>query len=172
MIKTRNNSFPEFNKIDVVIKELNKLSTAYSIFNDVCLSLNRPVKYRNTQKNVKFCQIDYVVIGPTGIFIIEAKEWSDRILKKNKLLLLKEVDKAGLIFYIKIFNRFRRKFPIYNVAIMLRKVPKVKYGFVYHLTIKELYWFILRREGVISKKKIRQIIRWLAKISNRKAIKR
>lgn len=157
---------------NTVLRELYRLSSTYQIFNDVCLKLNRPVKYRVTQKMIKFCQIDYVVVGPTGIFIIEAKEWSERTLKEKDIFPLMEADKAGLIFYIKTVNKFHRKFPMYNICVRLRKSPKVKYGYVYHLTIKELYWFIMRREGAIPKKKIMNIARWLNKVSKRKAIQR
>ncbi len=155
---------------DVVMRELYNLPYTYYIFNDIHLSLYRAVKYKNTQKNVKMCQIDYVVIGPTGIFIIEAKKWSEWILKEDKLLPLKDAEKAGLVFYIKTINWFHRKFPIYNVAVMLSKVPKVQYGYVHHLSLRQLYWFILRREGILSKKKIRKIVKWLAQVSNKKAI--
>lgn len=174
MIRTKEYNLPDFGNVteDVVLRELNRLSSTFHIFTDVYLRLNRPVRYKNTKKKIKFCQIDFVVVGLTGIFIIEAKEWNEKILKEDKLLPLMEVDKAGLIFYIRSLNFFGRKFPIYNIAVMLTKVPKVKYGFVRHLTISELYWFILRRDGVISKKKIKQIVRWLTKISNRKDIKR
>jgi len=172
LIRTKENNIPGciYLTEDVVKRELHRLPSTYYIFKDVCLSLHRPVNYRKTQESIKFCQIDFVVIGPTGIFIIEAKEWGEQILKEAKHLPLKEADKAGLVFYIKTYNRFCRKFPIYNVAVMLQKVPKVQYGFVSHLSLRELYWFILRREGILSKKKIKQIVRWLTKISNRKAM--
>ena len=156
----------------VVLKELIKLPNHYFIFNDVVLSHNRSVKYKKSQEYVKFCQIDFLVVGPTGIFVIEAKEWSQLILTKASYLPLKEADKARLIFFIKIDSRFHTKFPIYTVVVMLQKVTKVKYGYVRHLTIIELYRFIIRREGFLPKKKIKKITRWLTEISNRKVIKR
>ena len=152
------------------MRELRKLDLSYYIFNDVCLSLHRSVTYRNTEENIKSCQIDFVVVGPTGIFIIGAKEWVEKILREASQIPLKDVDMAGLVFYIRTVNRFHRKLPIYNVAVMLQKVPKVQYEYVHHLSLKQLYWFILRREGVLSKKSIKTIVRWLTKISNRKPI--
>lgn len=91
-------------------------------------------------------------------------------MKEDKLLPLREVDKAGMVFYIRISNQFRRKFPIYNVAVMLSKVTKAQYGYVHHLSLRQLYCFILRREGILSKKRIRKIVKWLAQVSNKKAI--
>jgi len=101
------------------MRELDRLPDIYYIFNEVHLSLYRPVRYRDTDKYIRYCQIDFVVIEPTGIFIIEAKEWDERTLREAKTLPLKEADKAGLIFYIRIVNKFRKKFPIYNVCFFL-----------------------------------------------------
>jgi len=171
LIRAKKNNFPEINGIarNSVLRELNRLSCDYYIISDVCLSLNWPVKYRKTQEIVKFCQIDFVVIGPTGIFLIEAKEWSEKILREDMYIPFKEADKAGLIFYIKIINRFNKKFPIYNVVVMLQKVPKIQYEYVRHVSLQQLYWFILQREGILHKKKITKTVRWLSKVSNKKA---
>ena len=172
MIKAKKSNYTEFRKSNDVFVELNRLPTTYYIFSDILLSLYRPVKYKKSQESVKFCQIDFLVVGPTGIFVIEAKEWSQKILKEASCLPLKETDKAGLIFYIRIVNKFHKKFPIYNVAVMLQKVTKVSYEYVRHLTLRELYWFIIRREGFLPEKKIIKITGWLTKVSNRKIIKR
>lgn len=172
MIKVKNSKFIEFKRGNGVLVELNRLPTTYYIFSDILLNLYRPVQYKKTQEYVKFCQIDFVVVGPTGIFVIEAKEWSPKILKEASHLPLKETDKAGLILYIRIVNLFHRRFPIYNVAVMLQKVTKVNYEYVRHLTLRELYCFIQRREGFLPKRKITKIVRWILKISNRKVIKR
>ncbi len=166
LIKNKNDIiFESVNMTEnVVLRELNKLPQSYFIFNDVCLRLLRPVKYRKTEEYVKSCQIDFVVIGPTGIFIIGVKERSEN--------LLKEVDVAGLIFYIRTVNSFHRKFPIYNVAVMITKTPRVQYEYVHHLTLRQLYWFIRRREGSLTKRKVRKITRWLTKTSNSKYLLR
>ena len=172
MIKAKKSNYTELKKSNGVLVELNRLPTTYYIFGDIVLSLYRPVKYKKTEEYVKFCQLDFLVVGPTGIFVIEAKEWSQKILREASCLPLKETDKAGLIFYIRMLNKFHRKFPIYNVAVMLQKVTKVSYEYVRHLTLRELYWFILRRERFVPKRKITKITRWLTKISNRKVLKR
>lgn len=175
MIKTKKAYNLRFENIanNQVLRELYRLPVTYRIFKDICLHLRSAVRYRETEERVKFCQIDFVVIGPTGLFVIEAKEWSDKILKEYNHIPLKEVDKAGLVFYIKIFNRFCKKLPIYNIAVMLQKVPKVKYEYVRHVTLRELYWFIMfprKKIIIIAKKKITKITRWLSKVSKRKAI--
>ena len=172
MIKAKKSNYTELKKSNGVLVELNRLPTTYYIFGDIVLSLYRPVKYKKTEEYVKFCQLDFLVVGPTGIFVIEAKERSQKILREASCLPLKETDKAGLIFYIRMLNKFHRKFPIYNVAVMLQKVTKVSYEYVRHLTLRELYWFILRRERFVPKRKITKITRWLTKISNRKVLKR
>ena len=121
-------------KEDVVLRELKRLPATYYIFKDLHLYLHQAVKYRKTQETIDFSQIDFVVIGPTGIFIIEGKEWGIQILNDYSHLPLKEADKAGLIFYIRMYNRFCKKFPIYNIAVMLQKVSKVKYKYIQNIS--------------------------------------
>lgn len=59
------NNISEFSNMteEVVMRELLRLPSTHYIFKDVCLSLYRPAKYKNTQEDVRFCQIDFVVIG-------------------------------------------------------------------------------------------------------------
>ncbi|MFX1504666.1 MAG: nuclease-related domain-containing protein [Promethearchaeota archaeon] len=155
----------------IVLKELSHLPSEYYIFENLQLSLLKGVKYRNTSETVRICQIDYLIVGPRGIFIIGVKDWDKKTLEIDPQLPLKEVDKAGLIIYIRSLNRFKKKLPIYNVSVRLRKVPKVRYEYVYHVTLRELYWFILRREGKLQKKWIAKIVRWISKITKSKPIK-
>jgi hypothetical protein len=58
-----------------VLNELNMLSESYHIFCDVNVTLKDYIRYRGN-RNLKSAQMDFVVVGPTGIFIIEVKNWS------------------------------------------------------------------------------------------------
>ncbi len=48
----------------------------------VKLSLNRYVWVERLGESVKSYKIDHVVIGPSGVFLIETKNWTDEMLKK------------------------------------------------------------------------------------------
>ncbi|ABE51671.1 Protein with nuclease-related domain [Methanococcoides burtonii DSM 6242] len=57
-----------------VIKKLTELSDDYFQFNDVYLELNEYIKFNGS--SLKSAQIDHLVVGPTGVFVIETKNWS------------------------------------------------------------------------------------------------
>lgn len=63
-----------------VIKELNKLSNDYYLFNDLYLELNDYINFNGSK--LRSAQIDHLVIGPTGVFVIETKNWSQRYAQK------------------------------------------------------------------------------------------
>jgi hypothetical protein len=49
---------------EAVSKELNRLSSDYTVFRGM---------------NTLYGDVDFIVIGPTGIFVVEAKHWSGKI---------------------------------------------------------------------------------------------
>ncbi|MDI3539637.1 MAG: hypothetical protein PWQ52_760 [Methanolobus sp.] len=57
-----------------VIENLCQLPDNYYLFNDLNLELNDYIKFNGSP--LKSAQIDHLVVGPTGIFVIETKNWS------------------------------------------------------------------------------------------------
>ncbi|WP_333787560.1 nuclease-related domain-containing protein [Methanomethylovorans sp.] len=57
-----------------VIQNLCELSDNYYLFNDLYLELSDYIKFKGS--SLKSAQIDHLVIGPTGVFVIETKNWS------------------------------------------------------------------------------------------------
>ena len=94
-------------------KELRKLPEAYHILNDVLLSFSRSIRWKKYEEYVKSCKIDHVVVGPTGVFLIETKIWSPQTMQTAKFTPYKQIDRAGYIFFIHMMDNFGRKFPVY-----------------------------------------------------------
>lgn len=154
--------FKEFKRENLILDELSKLQDQFLLFKNVFLRLKWPVTYTKTSETIKSCQIDYVVIGPPGVVIVEAKKWDESLF--TELIPHKETDKAGLIVYIKLKAYFNKKIPIYNIVTTLKKIPIVHYGFVHQLSVWDLTTFIYNQENCLSKSEIRQ----LGKIFKRK----
>ena len=151
--------FKKTGKSDLVLRELSKLPYQFALLRNVFLRLQWPVTYQKTTESVKSCQIDYIVIGPSGIFIIEAKNWDEFTFKEK--IPHEEVDKAGLIMYIKLNRYFTKKIPIYNIVTTLKHESFIRYGFVHQLSVWQLTNFIYSQESNISKAEIRKIRRLL-----------
>ena len=149
-------------KEDKVLTELCKLPDQFILLKNVFLRLPWPVTHQKTSESIRSCQIDYVVIGPSGVSIIEAKNWDENSFQE--MIPHKEADKAGLIVYIKLKRYFNTKIPIYNIIVTLKKMPIVQYGYVYQLSLWNLTSFIFDQGSNLSKSEIRE----LGKIFKRK----
>ncbi|MBY8988776.1 MAG: NERD domain-containing protein, partial [Candidatus Lokiarchaeota archaeon] len=155
-----------------VIKELKKLPDAYHILNEVMLSFSRSIRWKKYNDYVKTCKIDHVVVGPTGIFLIETKNWSAQTMQTAKFTPHKQIDRAGYIFFIHMMDHFGRKFPVYQIVATYRRLPQIPYDFVSQLTIRELVDHILRRQRGINPSDVLTIVSWLRSsphISNSKS---
>lgn len=63
------------------IKNLDDLPDDYFLLNDVFLELSEYIRFDNSY--LKSAQIDHVVIGPTGVYVIETKNWSAEFVQQN-----------------------------------------------------------------------------------------
>jgi hypothetical protein len=59
-----------------VIRQLEKLPDDYYVFNDLTMKLKTWAEFRG--KKLKSAQIDHLVVGPTGVYVIETKNWSEK----------------------------------------------------------------------------------------------
>jgi len=146
---------------EAVIRELRFLPDSYTVFNDVNLSFSRSIRWKKYNEYVKSCQIDHVVVGPSGIFLLETKNWSAKTLRTARFTPHHQIERAGYIFYIKAINLFRRKIPIQNIVVTLGRVPKYKHQYVQQLTVKELNAYILGKSIKLSSNEIVRIENWL-----------
>jgi hypothetical protein len=61
-----------------VIEELARLPDEYTLFNNIRISFGGFIKHGPSNTYIKSCQIDHVVLGFNGIFLIETKNWSEQ----------------------------------------------------------------------------------------------
>jgi len=83
-----------------VLQELQKLDDRYHIICNIDICLRDYVRYRG-ERNLKSAQIDFVVVGPTGIYVMEVKNWSsDQVNHHAGLNPHEQVDRAGMVLWI------------------------------------------------------------------------
>ncbi len=97
-----------------VIKNLAKLPDEYHVINDCNLSLETWTRLDG--KNLRTAQIDHLVIGPTGVYVIETKNWSKETMEKSfqsEYNPYHQVQKAQRITYLTLnpgrYGGFLRK---------------------------------------------------------------
>jgi hypothetical protein len=93
-----------------VVKTLEALSDEYFLINDFSISFSSAIYFRQENEYIKSIQIDHLLVAPSGIFLIETKNWSDKFLensslrspvqqiKRNNFVLFKLFIMKGVIF--------------------------------------------------------------------------
>jgi hypothetical protein len=61
-----------------VVKELEKLTEDCILINDFTCKFHPPIYNRQQNDYIKSVQIDHILLSPSGIFLIETKNWSQR----------------------------------------------------------------------------------------------
>ena len=144
-----------------VIKELRKLPETYYILNEVELSFFRSIRWKKYGEYVKSCKIDHVVVGPTGIFLIETKNGSLQTMQTEKTTPHKQIQRAGYILFIQMMDQFGKKYPLYQIIATFKQLPEMPYDYVTQLTIEELVDHILGRDGRLDPSDVLAIVEWL-----------
>jgi len=148
---------------EAVIDELTKLPDSYYIFNDITLRLPKSVRWKKYNEYVRSSQIDHIVVGPNGVFLIETKNWSNKTLQQTNYLPHKQVDRASLVFYLLSKRKFRGKLPRYNLVVMLQRTQHINYQYVYQLNLNNLNSFILGKNNRLNPQEIEKMVKWLSR---------
>ncbi|PZX94445.1 hypothetical protein DOS84_05375 [Flavobacterium aquariorum] len=139
-----------------VEKVLKKLSEDYILINDFTCSFQPPIYNRKENDIIKSVQIDHLLISPSGIFIIETKNWSEHSIanldlrspvqqvKRTNFALFKLL--AGEIamsnFNFKKHHWGDRKIPIRNIVVFINNSPIEEFQFVKILSLTKLLPYI------------------------------
>jgi len=148
-----------------VLDELKKLDNSYYVFCDAKITLRDYVTYKGN-RNLKSAQMDFVVAGPTGFFIIEVKNWSDRTkLNHHGLSPYEQLDRAGLVLWIYLKNRFFiYKPPITKLLVSLK--GNFSYNKNYRSVLvkhyKGLNTFIQNNNRVVKESKLHKVVNSLS----------
>lgn len=139
-----------------VVRELENLSEEYFLINDFSLSFNTPIYNRHENDYIKSIQIDHILISPSGIFLIETKNWSERSLNNLSLrspvqqikrtnfalfkILSSEISNSNL--NINQHHWGERKIPIRNLIVLTNLKPNEEFQYVKILTLNELLNYV------------------------------
>jgi hypothetical protein len=162
-----------------VVKTLEKLSDEYFLINDFAVSFSPAIYNRQENDYIKSVQIDHILVGPSGIFLIETKNWSEKSLKN--LSLRSPVDQikrtSFVLFYLlnkEISNYHLRldrhhwgdkKIPIKNLIVLTNTKPKEEFQYVKILTVDELLGYVNYFKPIFSYTETKRIADILLRIN-------
>jgi len=147
---------------EVVINALSQLSDEFHVLNDVNLEFDRAIYWKEQDEYIETCQIDHIVIGPTGIFLVETKNWktSDIETKSDKLIWQVNRSSLALWFYLKDFYRKGENPKIRKVIV---SVQGSHHGqrlgkYIDVISSYQLCRYITERRNILSENEIKKLI--------------
>ncbi|NTS39951.1 NERD domain-containing protein [Flavisolibacter sp. BT320] len=165
-----------------VVTELKKLSDDYILINDFTFSFNPPIYYRQEDSYINSIQIDHLLIAPSGLFIIETKNWSKKSLENVNLWSpVQQIKRANFALFKLLsegatesslfLNKHHwgdRKITIKNLIVFINQKPNEEFQHVKVLTLKEVLGYIQYFKPSFSSNDISKVANYLLEL-NRKS---
>lgn len=166
-------------KVENTLKEL---SDDYILINDFCCSFNPPIKHNGDY--IKSIQIDHLLISPSGIFLIETKNWSNhsidnidlrspvkQVLRTNFALYKILTERTNMLNWSFSRNHWgNRKIPIKNIIVFTNNKPAEEFQFVKILTLEKLLSYITYFNPGFTSNETQIISDYLLNLSEHKEI--
>lgn len=158
-----------------VIKILKELSDDYFVVNDFKKRFGRAIHKKDTDDWIKSVQIDHVVVGPTGLFLIETKNWSKESMESLDLYSpVQQIKRANHALFIHINNRIKggflsefnknwgnKKVSFKNLIAVKRKSKETDFQYVKVLQWDKLINYITYGKEKFSQEEIKALVRLL-----------
>jgi len=158
----------------LVIEKLRNLTDDYCIFNDLSFELDNGINFNGAF--LKSAQIDHLVIGPSGIYVIETKNWSEAFVKevfdngsytpydqieRSSYAVYRYLNssKYGNIFQKAYYSFAKKEIKVKSIiAITGSKIPLQGKGFVKVLFPNQLPGYISKRKNILSNEMIEILV--------------
>jgi hypothetical protein len=149
---------------------LRRLPDNYYVINDYQRSFHRPLHMKSEDDWIYSIQLDHVVVGPTGVFVIETKYWSPKSIANNNLFSpVKQLRRGGFALFVLINNGIREyrafnnhwgaaQISVGNILLMMNATTNEQFQFVKILTESSLLDFITRRPETLSNEQVRCLV--------------
>ena len=133
-----------------VLERLSKLDGQYSVFCDVRIRLPHYIAYKG-RKNLRSAQMDFVVVCHRGVFVIEAKNWSDEHVRTAKWSPHEQTDRAGKVMWAMLGDSVG-KVRVTSVLVAIRDNIRhdPAYGIVVVSDIDKLQAFVESQSVIID----------------------
>lgn len=162
-----------------VVKELESLSDENVLINDFTLRFYPAIYNRQENDYIKSIQIDHLLVTPSGVFLIETKNWSEKSLANLDLrspvqqirrtnfalfkTLTEDISNGRLILHQHHWGD--RKVPIRNLIVLTNSKPSEEFQFVKVLTLNELLSYVKYFKPVFTNEETQAIAGYLLNLN-------
>ena len=167
-----------------VVKALENLSDEYILINDFSVSFSPAIYNRQENDYIKSVQIDHILVAPSGIFLIETKNWSEKSLanlslhspvqqiRRTSFVLFKLLNNEISNYHLRL-NKHHwgdKKISIKNLIVMTNSKPQEEFQYVKVLTLNELLGYIKYFKPSFSSDETQRIADFILRINEQKVI--
>lgn len=152
----------------LVLDELEKLPEEFTVINNFEFRSSKPIYNKRTGQRIYSAQADHVVVGPSGVFLIETKNWSKSTLENNESFgPFEQVKRTNFaLFYhlnwrskgIFSFLSSPKKVSVRSILLMTNTTTDKKDPFVKVLSITGLNGYISWFSPTLTEKEVRRIV--------------
>lgn len=167
-----------------VVKELENLGDNNFLINDFILNFHPAIYNRQENDYIKSIQIDHILITPSGIFIIETKNWSEKSMERLDLRSpVQQIKRTNFALFkvltddissgrvkIKQHHWGDRKIRVKNLIILTNSKPNEEFHYVKVLTVNELINYISHFKPIFTDDETESFANRLLKLNNQKII--
>lgn len=161
-----------------VSKDLENLSDDYILINDFTYTFHPVIYNRQENDYIKSVQIDHILISPSGIFLIETKNWSENSINSLSLRSpVKQIKRTNFALFkilvkeiSSLLDRHHwgdKKVPIRNLIVLINQKPNEEFQHVKILTLKELRNYVEYFKPIFSAKETQKIANFLLKLDRK-----
>ncbi|HAZ13247.1 MAG: hypothetical protein A2X86_00535 [Bdellovibrionales bacterium GWA2_49_15] len=150
------------------LDELRKLPDSYNVINNVQLRFSKPIYNPRSRQRIYTIQADHVVLGPSGVFLIETKNWSNGTIKKTTTFTaFDQVKRTNFALYCYLnprtnglFSLFSKskKITVRSVLLMTGQTTEERDPFVKVVSLFELISYITYFPPVIKELEIKKVL--------------
>ncbi len=158
-----------------VIRELSRLPDEYAVIDDYKLKFSRPMYDRNNDDRIYSIQIDHVVVGPTGLYLVETKNWSKGSVDSPELFSpIRQLRRGNFAVFV-LLNQAVERGDIDNfsdhwgdrkispkmILCLVNHKPNQEYQYVKTLSVGQTASYITSQRQVFSQKEVMSLIEYL-----------
>jgi hypothetical protein len=163
-----------------VIDTIKKFPEGYVVINDFRHNFDRAIHNRNTDDWIKSIQADHLLIGPSGVSVIETKNWSNESIENLNLFSpIQQIQRTSYAIFI-LLNQFirenssvinnhhwgTRKIPVHNIVLMIHRKPIQEFQYVKVLTLDSLYHYVSNLQPIFNRVEIQGIFDILVRLNH------
>lgn len=167
-----------------VVKTLEALSDEYFLINDFAIFFSPAIYNRQENEYIKSIQIDHILVAPSGIFLIETKNWSEKSLENLSLRSpVQQIKRTSFVLFKLLNNEMsnyhlhldkhhwgEKKISIRNLIVLINTKPKEEFHYVKILTLSELIGYVNYFKPIFSNIETQRIADYLVNVNNQKTI--